>query len=162
MDRRAYLEGKFGGKTRAVAAYAPVVEHTQALGLEIDFAAMQRTPNTINAHRLIHWAAVEGVQTAVVSALFDAYFCKGRDIGQAEVLADVAAQSGMDADMVLRLLATDEDKALIADLDNNARAKGVRAVPTFVVANQHVVPGAQPADFWTDVIKEVKEALDKS
>ena len=64
MDRRAYLEGKFGGKEGAVRAYAPVVEHAEKAGLKINFEAMQRTPNTLNAHRLIHWAGIEGRQTA--------------------------------------------------------------------------------------------------
>lgn len=55
MDRRAYLEGKFGGKDAAVRAYAPVVEHAAQAGLAIDFEGMKRTPNTVDAHRLIHW-----------------------------------------------------------------------------------------------------------
>ena len=67
MDRRAYLEAKFGGKDGAVQAYAPVVDHAKAAGLEINFEGIARTPNTLNAHRLIHWAGVEGRQTAVVS-----------------------------------------------------------------------------------------------
>ena len=74
MGRRDYLEGKFGGKAGAIKAYAPVVEHAEKAGLNIDLEAMQRTPNTMNAHRLIHWAGVEGRQTAAVSALFKAYF----------------------------------------------------------------------------------------
>ena len=66
MDRRAYLEGKFGGKEAAVKADAPVVEHAKAAGLTINFEAMKRTPNTIDAHRLIHWAGIEGRQIAAV------------------------------------------------------------------------------------------------
>ena len=90
-------------------AYAPVVEHAEKAGLKINFEAMQRTPNTLNAHRLIHWAGIEGRQTAAVSALFKAYFVDARDIGDAEVLADIADGIEMDASVVTRLLATDED-----------------------------------------------------
>ena len=72
MDRRAYLEGKFGGKEAAVRAYAPVVDSAQKAGVAIDFEGMKRTPNTINAHRLIHLAGIEGHHTAAVSALFEA------------------------------------------------------------------------------------------
>jgi len=97
MDRRSYLERKFGGKEGAVRAYAPVVEHAEKAGLKINFEAMQRTPNTLDAHRLIHWAGIEGRQTAAVSALFKAYFVDARDIGDAEVLADIADSIEMDA-----------------------------------------------------------------
>ena len=82
MDRRTYLEAKFGGKDGAVQAYAPVVEHAKTAGLDINFEAMQRTPNTLDAHRLILWAGIEGRQTAVISSLFKAYFVEGLDIGE--------------------------------------------------------------------------------
>ncbi|MEL7090362.1 MAG: DsbA family oxidoreductase [Pseudomonadota bacterium] len=155
MDRRAYLEGKFGGKDGAVKAYAPVVEHAEAAGLKIDFEGMQRTPNTLDAHRLIHWAGVEGKQTAAVSALFQAYFVDARDIGDAEVLADVADGIGMDASVVLRLLASDADRDDIQARDAHSRKMGISSVPTFIVAGQHAVPGAQPPELWDRVIAEL-------
>ena len=157
MDRRAYLEAKFGGKEGAVKAYAPVVEHAKQAGLNINFEAMQRTPNTLNAHRLIHWAGIEGRQTAIVSSLFRAYFTEGRDIGDRDTLADIADSCGMDASVVLRLLATDEDSQLIRDKDTNAREIGVNSVPTFIVASQHAVPGAQPTELWLKVMDEITE-----
>ena len=87
MARRAYLEGKFGGKEGAVRAYAPIVEQAEKAGLKINFEGMQRTPNTLDAHRLIHWAGIEGRQTAAVSALFQAYFVDVRDIGDPEAVS---------------------------------------------------------------------------
>jgi len=75
MERRAYLEGKFGGKDNAIKAYMPVAEHAEKAGLKVNLEGIKTTPNTINAHRLIHWAGIEGVQTPIVSALFKAYFC---------------------------------------------------------------------------------------
>ena len=155
MDRRAYLEGKFGGKEGAVKAYAPVVEHAEAAGLKINFEGMQRTPNTLNAHRLIHWAGIEGRQTAAVSALFKAYFVDTRDIGDAEVLADIADSIEMDASVVARLLATEEDMQDIRDRDAHSRSMGVNSVPTFIVGGKHAVPGAQPPELWAKVIQEV-------
>ncbi len=155
MDRRAYLEGKFGGKEGAVRAYAPVVEHAERAGLKIDFEGMKRTPNTLDAHRLIHWAGIEGRQTAAVSALFTAYFVEARDIGDHEVLADVADSIEMDAAMVTRLLKSDMDSQDIQDRDAHSRKMGVNSVPTFIVANQHAVPGAQPPDLWARVIAEL-------
>ncbi|WP_299416909.1 DsbA family oxidoreductase [uncultured Sulfitobacter sp.] len=155
MDRRAYLEGKFGGKDAAVKAYAPVVEHAEKAGLNINFEGMKRTPNTMNAHRLIHWAGIEGRQTAAISALFKAYFVETRDIGDTEVLADIADSIEMDAAMVTRLLGTDADLKEIADRDQHSREMGINSVPTFIVGGQHAVPGAQPPELWAKVIAEV-------
>ena len=156
MDRRAYLEGKFGGKEGAVRAYAPVVEHAEKAGLKIDFEGMKVTPNTLDAHRLIHWAGIEGKQTAAVSALFKAYFVETRDIGDHEVLADIADGIGMDASVVLRLLESDADRDDIAKRDAHSRKMGISSVPTFIVANQHAVPGAQPPELWANVISELR------
>lgn len=155
MDRRAYLEGKFGGKEGAVRAYTPVVERAQDAGLTIDFEGMKRTPNTLDAHRLIHWAGIEGRQTAAVSALFKAYFEEGRDIGDTEVLADIADSIGMDAAVVGKLLKSDADRQEIRDRDAHSRQMGVNSVPTFVVAGKHAVPGAQPPELWRQVIEEL-------
>lgn len=159
MDRRAYLEGKFGGKEGAVRAYAPVVQAAEEAGLKIDFEGMQRTPNTIDAHRLIHWAGIEGRQTAAVSALFKAYFEDARDIGDPEVLADIADSIEMDAGVVSKLLASDADIEDIRKRDVHSREMGISSVPTFIVAGQHAVPGAQPADLWAKVIGEIKEQV---
>ncbi|SFD74481.1 Predicted dithiol-disulfide isomerase, DsbA family [Sulfitobacter brevis] len=155
MGRRDYLEGKFGGKDAAVRAYAPVVEHAKKAGLDIKFEAMKRTPNTLDAHRLIHWAGIEGRQTAAVSALFKAYFVDARDIGDADVLADIADGIEMDAAVVTRLLASDVDAQDIRDRDAHSRKMGVSAVPTFIVGGQHAVPGAQPPELWAKVIADL-------
>ncbi|GGB98419.1 polyketide biosynthesis protein [Marivita lacus] len=155
MDRRGYLETKFGGKDAAVKAYAPVVENAEKAGLKINFEGIEKTPNTLDAHRLIHWAGIEGHQNAVVDAMFTAYFVEGRDIGDADVLADIADSCGMDASVVLRLLATDEDRRDIVDRDAAARGMGVSSVPTFIVASQHAVPGAQPTELWLQVMDDL-------
>ncbi|WP_425100496.1 DsbA family oxidoreductase [Tropicibacter sp. S64] len=155
MDRRDYLETKFGGQDGAVRAYLPVTEHAQQAGVKINLDAIRTTPSTVDAHRLIHWAEMEGVQTPVVSALFRAYFVDGRDIGDPEVLADIADGNGMDAALVLRLLATEEDRREIFERDAAARGMGITSVPTFIVAQQHAVPGAQPPELWAQVIDEL-------
>ncbi|MCI5112916.1 MAG: DsbA family oxidoreductase [Marivita sp.] len=157
MDRRAYLETKFGGKEGAVRAYAPVVENAEKAGLTINFEGIQKTPNTLDAHRLIHWAGIEGLQTPVVDALFSAYFVEGRDIGASDVLADIADSCGMDASVVLRLLASDADQREIVERDAAARGMGVTSVPTFIVASQHAVPGAQPTELWLQVLDDLAQ-----
>jgi predicted DsbA family dithiol-disulfide isomerase len=155
MDRRTYLEAKFGGKEGAVTAYAPVVQHAEAAGLKIDFEGMKRTPNTLDAHRLIHWAGIEGRQTAAVAALFNAYFVEARDIGNHEVLADIADGIEMDASVVGKLLMSDADVEDIRKRDAHSRQMGVNSVPTFIVGGKHAVPGAQPPDLWRRVISEL-------
>lgn len=156
MDRRAYLEAKFGGQQGAVEAYLPVQEHAEKAGLTLNLDKIARTPNTLDAHRLIHWAGIEGRQAFVVSRLFQAYFVDGRDLGDAEVLCDIADSAGMDAAVVARLLASDADIAEIRNRDTAAREMGVTSVPTFIVAGQHAVPGAQPTELWLKVIEEIR------
>ena len=158
MDRRAYLETKFGGRERAAAVYARIDEAAREAGLSIDWGAIGRTPNTLDAHRLILWSALEGRQDAIVDALFKAYFSEGRDIGNVAVLADIASEAGMDREVIERLLGGTTDVEEVRLRDAYARERGVQAVPTFVVAERHVVPGAQPPALWKQVIGEVSGA----
>ena len=152
MDRRAYLEAKFGGKDGAISVYSRIAEAAEAAGLKVDFGAIKKTPNTIDAHRLIHWAGLEGRQTAVVSRLFKAYFEEGLNVGDRTVLLDIAEGVGLDRGVIQRLLESDADAEDIRSRDTNARERGVTGVPTFVVGNRHVVPGAQPPELWARVI----------
>lgn len=155
MDRQAYLELKFGGPDRVLKACGPVVQRAEAEGVTLNLPAITRTPNTLDAHRVIHWAGLEGRQTAMVSALFRAYFREGRDIGAEGELAALAGEAGLDAAMIARLLAGDGDRAEIAARDRDARARGIQGVPFFVVAGQHGVAGAQPVALWQQVIDEL-------
>lgn len=154
-DRAEYLEARFGGRERAVAIYARVLDHAEKAGLTIDFEAMKRIPNTLDAHRTIHWAGLEGRQGAMVSALFRAYFREGRDIGDRATLAALAGEAGLDPAVVARLLDTDADLADIRARDSHARSRGVNAVPTYIVANQYALSGAQPVALWQQVIDEI-------
>lgn len=158
MDRRDYLETKFGGKEGAIRAYAPVLERAEAAGLTIDFAAIKRTPNTLDAHRLLHWAGIEGCQDRMAMALFKAYFNEGRDIGDPEVLADLADSLRLDGAMIQRLLATEADRDAIRARDAQFREMGISGVPTFIVGGQHAVPGCQPAELWVKVIDDLTAA----
>lgn len=157
MDRRTYLEMKFGDTASILKVHEPMIERAEALGLPLNLSAIKRSPATLNAHRLIHWAGLEGRQTAAVSALFKAYFQQGRDIGQIEELLDIAEQIEMDREMTQRLFDSDADVEDIRARDANARAKGVTGVPTFIIASQHAVSGAQPVELWNEVIKDLLE-----
>jgi len=156
-DRRSYLDAKFGGRDKAASAYARVATAAAGAGLQIDFDRMDRVPNTLDAHRLIHWAGIEQAQGPVVDALFRAYFTEGRDIGNRDVLCDIADTAGMDAALVGRLLASDADEDAIRARDAHSRQMGVTAVPTYIVDQRHAVPGAQPPEFWEQVIAELTD-----
>lgn len=155
MDWREYLQARFGPPDAVVQAYLPVQEQAERLGLPLNFAAITRAPSTLDAHRLIHWAGLAGRQTLIVAALFRAYFAEGRDIGDRGVLADLAGQAGLDGAAIRARLDSDEDAEAIARADATARARGVRGVPTFVIGGEYVVTGAQPAEFWLQVIDEL-------
>ncbi|MEM6386782.1 MAG: DsbA family oxidoreductase [Pseudomonadota bacterium] len=157
MDRRAYLEAKFGGPEGAAQVYGRIEETAKTAGLSVSFDKITRTPNTLDAHRLIHWAGLEGRQTATVTRLFKAYFEEGQDIGDATVLLDIAEGVGMDRAMTARLLEGDGDRAEIRERDAHARERGVTGVPTFIVANAHVVPGAQPPELWAKVLDDLAQ-----
>ncbi|KAA9009162.1 DsbA family oxidoreductase [Histidinibacterium aquaticum] len=159
MERAVYLEAKFGDPTGA-QAYEQIAEHAKMAGLEIDFAALPRVPNTIDAHRLIHWAGIEQRQSLVVQRLFEAYFRDHRDIGEHDVLADIADGAEMDAGVVMRLLASDADVEDIRKRDAHSREMGVTGVPTFIVGQRHAVPGAQPPELWAKVISEIEAGAD--
>jgi predicted DsbA family dithiol-disulfide isomerase len=155
VEKRAYLEAKFGGKARVDAIHERLREVARNAGVDMDPDKPQRMPNTLNAHRLIHWAGIEAVQSAVVAALMRAYWVEGRDIGDIETLADIAGENGMEHEATFRLLHSDADAGDILARDQDARQKGVNAVPTFLIAQQYVVSGAQPVETWEKVIAEL-------
>jgi len=157
MDRRDYLELKFGGRKGAVDVYGQIAQAAEAAGVSVDFSKIKRTPNSLDAHRLIHWAGQQGMQTPVVTRLFEAYFQQGLDISDHQVLADIAASAGMDRDVITKLLAQDDEKANIRARDANAREKGVRGVPCFIVDNHYALQGAQNPEMWLNVIDEIAE-----
>jgi len=157
MDRREYLEWKFGGREGAVRVYGEIAKTAEATGLDIAFEKIKRTPNTLNAHRLIRWAQVEGKQTPIVSQLFKRYFREGQDISDFDVLVDVATTVGMDGDIIRRLLEGDSDLAETIAEDKKAREMGVQGVPCFIIGASYAVQGAQNTDTWANIIAEIVE-----
>ena len=154
MDRIEYLQAKLG--PRAEEAARMVAQRAATLGLNLNPSA--REPDTTDAHRLMHWAGLEGAQTRVMSGLLRAHWQEARDIGDPAELALIAGSAGMDSDLVSRLLLTDADRDEVATREQHARNRGVTSVPTFIVANQHAISGAQSASLWQQVIDELTNA----
>ena len=157
VPKRAYLEAKMGGRARVDAVHERLREVARAAGVEIHPDKAPKIPNTLDAHRLIHWAGIEGLQSPVVHALMRAYWVDGRDIGEHQTLADIAAAEGLGRAETLRLLASDADADDIRARDEDARSKGVNSAPTFLIAQKYVVTGAQPSETWGKVIAEIKD-----
>jgi predicted DsbA family dithiol-disulfide isomerase len=159
MDRMEYMTAKFGSRENVMRMHEPLLAHAEKAGVEFDLPAIRRAPNTLDAHRLIHWAGLEGRQTPVVSALMKAYWRDGRDIGDAEVLAEIAGEQGLDRAMTERLLAGDADRDAIRARVRHSQDRGVHSVPTFILGNRHALQGAQPVEAWLRVINELTESM---
>jgi len=155
VDKRAYLLQRFGSEQQLQSIHDRFRQIAKQNGVQMDPDTPKRIPNTLNAHRVIHWAGLESLQTRAVSALMRAYWVEGRDIGNTAVLADIAAGVGMDRAVVERLLASDADLDTVKAREAHARERGVNAVPTFLIANQYVVSGAQPPEMWGNAIREM-------
>ncbi|MEM0923165.1 MAG: DsbA family oxidoreductase [Pseudomonadota bacterium] len=161
IDRRHYLEWKFGGPEGAAQVYGRIAQAAENAGLEVHFDKISRTPNTFDAHRLIRWSQSTGAQGAVVDQLFHRYFVEGEDIGSHDVLLDVAETAGMEGEVVARLLKGDAEIEALKAEEAQARQMGVTGVPCFIVNGRHVVQGAQDQPTWEKIITELTEALDQ-
>jgi predicted DsbA family dithiol-disulfide isomerase len=156
MDRRMYLERKFGSAEAVERVYAPVRAAGEAEAIPFAFDKIRRSPNTINAHRLIRWAGQAGLQEEMVERLFRLYFIEGGDLTDTAVLARAAAEAGMEHDPVERLLAGDADTNEVRAEIEAAQRMGVTGVPTFIIAGRYAVVGAQSAEVLADAIAKAR------
>ena len=144
VDRRAYLTSKFA-PAQLAAAHKALDDAAAAAGVELRLDAPARIPNTIDAHRVIHWASSQNVAEPIIDALFAAYWIEGRDIGDHEELARVAEGVGMDPQEVAAQLATDADRQEILNTHAAAHGIGVTGVPVAIFDRRIPVMGAQGA-----------------
>ena len=153
-DRAAYRAWKFGSAERARQGDERVAQAAAGVGLEFRQDLMLRTPNTIDAHRLIWFAGTKGVQDAAMEAVFVAYFTQGRDIGEVDVLADCAAQAGLDRAEVAAFLASAVADKEMRAADQAAREAGVSGVPSFFLDGYSLFSGAYPAETMADALRK--------
>ena len=143
LSRSEYILRKFGGEERARRLHASIATLGRAEGIAFHFERIRRTPSSIDAHRLVRFAAAAGRADAAVEALFAAHFTDGHDIGDPSVLAAIAAALGLDPARLRRLLASDADVDVIQAENLRAHRIGINGVPCFVVAGRHAIAGAQ-------------------
>jgi predicted DsbA family dithiol-disulfide isomerase len=143
IDRKFYRTRKFGSWERSQALDAQLAEAGAGEGIRFAFDRMERTPNTFEAHRLIWLAGEQGVQEAVVEALFEAYFVNALDVGNREVLARIAGSAGMDA---RDFLDGERGRQEVLTEESWARRQGVQGVPFFLIDGAAAISGAQPPE----------------
>jgi predicted DsbA family dithiol-disulfide isomerase len=158
-DRIAYRIQKFGSAERARELDQRVADAAANVGLSLRQDLMLRTPNTLDAHRLIWLAGREGKQDAVVEALFAAYFTQGRDVGDPEVLADCAAAGSMDRAAVAAFLVGDLAAKEMLAADRAAREAGVNGVPSFFLDGYGLYSGAMPAETMAEALRKGNQIL---
>jgi predicted DsbA family dithiol-disulfide isomerase len=154
VDRRTYLEDKFGGPERAREIYARVEAAGRDVDIPFDFSRIRVQPNTSGAHRLIAWSGALGNQGAMVEALFQGYFLEARNFADDETLAEVAGVAGFDRSEAAELLASDELREHVRGEEAQAQRLGVTGVPFFVFNQRVAVSGAQPADVLLDAMEQ--------
>ena len=162
ISRDEYLTAKFGSPEAYKGIAGRVVQAAAEEGLEYHSDRVKRQPNTIDCHRLIHWAEADGKAAQMKQRLMELYFRDGGDLTSTDVLVQAAADIGMDADSVRKRLATDEDVELISGHAQEASEKGISGVPTFVFAGKYAVSGAQPADQLARAIRQVSAEINQA
>lgn len=157
VDHQKVLTEKLGGPENLARIHANLETLGREVGIAYDFKAIRIGPNTLDAHRLIHWAGIEGqdVQDAVVSALFRANFEEGRNVGDPAVLKAIAESAGMDGKVIATLLASEADKDTVKQQIDMARQMGVSGVPFFIIDGRYAISGAQTPDVLAGALRQI-------
>lgn len=162
MDRRTYLEAKFG----SLDAFRQIEEHVLAAGeaerIPFAFEKVARTPNTFMAHPLVWYAEQQGHQDATVESLFRGYFTEGADIGSVPVLGQLAGRAGLDAAAVESFLHCEKGTTEVKAEEAAGHRLGIRGVPYFVINGIISISGAQPPDIFVSAFQQAEKAVVES
>jgi predicted DsbA family dithiol-disulfide isomerase len=153
IDRRTYLETKFGSAEHYTAIAARVAAAAAMEGLTYAPDKISRQPNTIDCHRLILWSRSASDPAKVKQRLMALYFAEGADLSDPRVLIQAAIDCGMDGELVRRLLASDADVERIEDEANSAKEAGIDGVPCFIFGGSVIVTGAQSPEYLAHAIE---------
>ncbi|HEV7164974.1 MAG TPA: DsbA family oxidoreductase [Gammaproteobacteria bacterium] len=151
VDRREYMQKKFGSPETIARIHERVSEAGRSAGIDFRFDAITRSPNTFDAHRLLTLAGTQGRQNALKEALLSAYFLEGRDIGDHGVLSDVTMQVGMSGDIPAWLASDAAAQEVREDLGTAARLE-ISGVPFFIFAGRYALAGAQPPEVFAETL----------
>ncbi|MSP05559.1 MAG: DsbA family oxidoreductase [Acetobacteraceae bacterium] len=159
VERRAYRIQKFGSWEKSQQLDARITQAAAGAGLEFHMDRLTRTPNTLKAHRLIALAGQQGVQDAILEAIFQSYFLNGGDIGADDILLGCAELGGMERAAIAAFLATDELLAQIQAQEHAARSTGVSGVPSFFLEGHSLFSGAQPVEQMAKAFRHAHKVL---
>jgi predicted DsbA family dithiol-disulfide isomerase len=157
VDAMDYLARKIGGAERVRQSHDMLEKLGAEIGLPFAFEKRSIIPNTLDAHRLLFWARAMGAETQdkVAHALFSANFVEGRNVGDHQVLVEIARDCGMDGDEISGRLATDEGSDTVRDEIAGAQRLGVSGVPFFVIDGKYAISGAQGVDVFVSALKQI-------
>ena len=153
VGRKEYRTKKFGSWERSLELDAQMVAVGETEGIHFAFDRTERTPNTLDAHWLIWLADKEGIQDAVMEALFRAYFTEGRDISNRRTLIDVVAEAGLDRVKADAVLNGDEGMEAIKEAEGLSQRHRVDGVPFFIVNDKITLGGAQPPEAFLEAFR---------
>jgi predicted DsbA family dithiol-disulfide isomerase len=143
IDRTAYLIRKFGSEARVRRVYGAIAQAGESVDIDFAFDRIDRTPNSVDSHRLIRYALLNGANPRIVETLFFEYFIEGVDIGRQDVLQEIGARDGLDGAAIGAYLNSEEDIDFVYDENRRAHRMGVNGVPAFVFNEKMVISGAQ-------------------
>ena len=154
-DKELYMQQKFGGSSGRSSTYNQIKEIGESLGFQFNFSKTKRIPNTFNAHRLIWKAKEYALQTDLSEALFEAYFTDGKNIGSAEVLADIASKVGMNKQETLAFLSSKDGGQETADEEMAFIEKSIGALPTYFINDQYIIQGGQEPETFISFLNKI-------
>lgn len=157
-DRKQQMIRKFGPDA-GKQIFKNVLAAAEGTGINWNFDKITRTPNTLNAHRLIRWAASTGEQHQIAEALFCAYFEQALDIGDVAVLLDIGEKHGLERDLLVDLFASDRDMEQTRNDDAAARELGVTGVPAFLAGGKFMLMGAQEPEYLNLFLDKARQKL---
>ncbi|MEM9767488.1 MAG: DsbA family oxidoreductase [Cyanobacteria bacterium P01_D01_bin.71] len=158
MDRKTYRSNKFGSWQYSQQLDAQTTQATQGDGVEFRYDLMTITPNTLKAHRLTWFAAQQGKATPMAERILKAYFTEGQNIVEIDVLTDLAADVGIDAETAKAFLLSDAGTQEVQELERQATAQGIHGVPHIRIGKE-VVSGAQPVEVLLAALKKAVREL---
>jgi predicted DsbA family dithiol-disulfide isomerase len=159
VDRREYRSAKFGSWEKSQELDRRVADAGRIAGLEFRHDLMARTPNTLEAHRLIRLAGTDGVQREVAEALFQAYFQNGEDIGDPATLVRLGEAAGMSGEGLAAFSAGDAGRHEVLAEDEGYRRAGISGVPSFVLDRHLLFSGAMPPENIADGLRRAVAIL---
>ena len=158
QDRKQQMIRKFGPDA-GKQIFKNVLAAAEGTGINWNFDKITRTPNTLNAHRLIRWAASTGQQHQMAEALFCAYFEQALDIGDVDVLLDIGEAQGLERALLVDLFASDRDVEQTREDDAAARDLGVTGVPAFLAGGKFMLMGAQEPEYLNLFLDKARQKL---